>query len=599
MKASGVYFYLSDESVRPAGSASFVPCVVGISKKGSLTELNDVTARNLKDVLGYDLSYSPEMMGLGSLLEVCAHVKFLRINKDTLADNVYILTTDTTTSHTISDLEDPASLFTIEDLAFGVAHKDNGSWGNFYVRLNHRASKIPVSFATSQEFTLDINQTISTTEGFEEITDGGETPTTKYLYKGGALLDSDGNRLAVLISDTKSVGTSFDIYTLKDDQYFGTKIGEYTIATDPAEAGDVLELTGSTGYTNMTLSLFLASKKEYTLNYGSLLSSGDISIVDSYDFSLDSESEIFYKNVDFGDLLIGGSMALAAIPNALKDTWLSLTSGSNGTIPTSAASLNLQPLQKSGVNFLALNGISSLSVVNAVARKCDSLMITCFVDVPAFTSYVQANKWRSNVFSSAYVALGWVPDTDEDDNRNLVYIWPSINYLKIFAAMFESYGNVNNPPAGHTYGAITANKLLETDAADYANELKTNRINYQIVDNLGACIWEQRTTYGLESDLSYINTHCILRDLRGRLLDFMKNFNFRYTTASQLLVIDSGLKSIFDKFVTDGFIAKYEVNTPSFEEAQKMGREVDINMSCSVTQDGEVFNIRLTLQNYS
>lgn len=599
MKASGVYFYLTDESVRPSGSASFVPCVVGISKKGSLTELNDVTAANLKEVLGYDLSYSPEMLGFASLLEICAHVKFLRINKDTLADNVYILSTDTDTSHTVADLSDPASLFTIENLSFGVAHKDNGSWGNFYVRLNHRASKIPVSFAGTQEVTLDLNQTISQSEAFEEITDGEETPTTKYLYKGAALVDSDGNRLAVLISNTDTVGTEFAIYTLKDDQYYGTQIGTYTIATDPAEAGDVIELTGSTGYANMTLSIFLASKKEYTLDYGSLLSSGDISIINSYDFSLDSASEIYYKNVNFGDLLIGGSMALAAIPDALKNTWLSLTSGSNGTMPTSAAALNLQPLQKSGVNFLALNGISSLSIINAITKKCDQLLITCFVDEPAFTSYVQANKWRSNVFSSAYVAIAWVPDTDEDANGNPVYIWPSINYLKIYASMYESYGNVNYPPAGHTTGAITANKLLETDAADYADELKTNRINYQMVDNNGACIWEQRTTYGMESDLSYINTHCILRDLRERLVTFMKNFNFRYTTATQLLVIDSGLKSIFEKFETEGFIAQFEVNTPSFDEAQKMGREVDINMSCSVTQDGEVFNLRLTLQNYS
>jgi len=164
--------------------------------------------------------------------------------------------------------------------------------------------------------------------------------------------------------------------------------------------------------------------------------------------------------------------------------------------------------------------------------------------------------------------------------------------------MFANYGHINFPPAGNSYGSVMANSLLDSDFYLYGDELKTNRVNYLTDTSRGVCMWEYRTLYNQgESDLSYANTPFILRDLKGRLMSFMENFTFRYSTPMDLLNIQSGLDSILGYFVQNFFLVNYTLHVPSFEEAQAAGRELDIDISVAVINSADVITLRVTLQN--
>jgi hypothetical protein len=118
-----------------------------------------------------------------------------------------------------------------------------------------------------------------------------------------------------------------------------------------------------------------------------------------------------------------------------------------------------------------------------------------------------------------------------------------------------------------------------------------------MIGSKGPVMWEQRTTYGTDSDLSYASTVFILRDLRMRLVSFMENYNFRFTTPQDLVSIRSGLTSILSAFKRELFLVGYTLTVPSYKEAQAAGREQDIYISVSVISDSEVFTLRVTLEN--
>jgi hypothetical protein len=79
----------------------------------------------------------------------------------------------------------------------------------------------------------------------------------------------------------------------------------------------------------------------------------------------------------------------------------------------------------------------------------------------------------------------------------------------------------------------------------------------------------------------------------------MENYNFHYTTAQQLLTIESNLKDVLDSFKSNGWFSRTQLHVPSFAEAQKMGRNTKISIGVAVTQDGQVYEIDVVLENYS
>jgi hypothetical protein len=131
----------------------------------------------------------------------------------------------------------------------------------------------------------------------------------------------------------------------------------------------------------------------------------------------------------------------------------------------------------------------------------------------------------------------------------------------------------------------------------YQNELKTNRINWQRANSLGTMMWEQRTNYALNTDLSYIAPIFIIDDLSDQIVTFERQFNFRYMTRSDLITQSSGLTNIFDGFVTKGFVFAYEIKMPTYEEAQRAGRTLRIPMKVQISKDAEVIELELEITN--
>lgn len=319
-------------------------------------------------------------------------------------------------------------------------------------------------------------------------------------------------------------------------------------------------------------------------------------VQNTYDFSTDTSSDIYWENVDFGDiqLFINGS-----IPSTMESirSYFILEGGSNGDNSLIAASIDVSPLDTCGDNICLMNGITNYKIANRIASKCQSSKIHCFVDAPAYTSYIDLETWAKKITNGEYIAIGAKPDQSEDEDGNTIYVYPSVNYGLIFTSMYSNFSSLCYPPAGPTYGLISADDLLETDYEMYKNELKTNRINYQTTNSLGSMMWEQRTTYSLNTDLSYIAPVFIIDALSEQIVDFERQFNFRYMTKSDLLNQDSGLRAIFDSFVTKNFVYDYKINMPTYEEAQAAGRTLTIPMKVQVMKDSEVIELELEITN--
>lgn len=320
-------------------------------------------------------------------------------------------------------------------------------------------------------------------------------------------------------------------------------------------------------------------------------------ILNNYSISTDPESDIYWQNVEFEEIDL---FIKASIPSNWQTVrlYFTLDNGSNGDLNIVAADIDTTILDTCGWNMIAMNGITSYKVVNKLAPKAEKYFIHIFADAPAYASYVDLENWKKNIYSSEYIHLGCRPDKVEiDDQGRYAYMYPSVNYIAIYSRMLEEHGNFNYPPAGFTYGTISVEELMECDYELYGNEMKTNRLNWQRQKSQGTVMWEQRTTYALNSDLSYIAPVFILDSLRQQLFDYEELFTFRYMSPIDLMNQESGIRNILDSFVTQGFLFNYDLHVPSYEEAQKAGRTLNIDIGIYITKDSEVININITLKN--
>lgn len=313
-------------------------------------------------------------------------------------------------------------------------------------------------------------------------------------------------------------------------------------------------------------------------------------------FSFNTESEIYIDNVDFGDVQVFAPEEFASDWETIRE-YFTLEGGTNGEKLISSVDIDTSVIDDVNANVLFMNGITDYRIVNRLATKCHSRKIHLFADAPAYSSYIDLYDWSKKIYQSEYVAIGARPDQEVDNKDKTIYVYPSVNYARILANMLNTYGNLCYPPAGASYGSIVAKDLIKCDYATFADEMKTNRINWQLTDSSGSMMWEQRTTYGLNTDLSYIAPVFIVDDLSDRLIAFERMFNFRYITRTDLLNQDSGIKSILEDFVTRGFITRYELYVPSYEEAQAAGRTLTIQIKVAIAKDSEVINIELELIN--
>ena len=316
-----------------------------------------------------------------------------------------------------------------------------------------------------------------------------------------------------------------------------------------------------------------------------------------YDISTDPNSDIYWQKVEFEEIDLFIKAAIQSNWQTVR-SYFTLENGSNGDQSIIATEIDTSILDTCGWNMIAMNGITSFRVANRIASKASKYFIHTFVDAPAYSSYIDLENWVKSVVNSEYVHIGCRPDKIElDDQGRYAYMYPSVNYIAIYSRMLNNYGNFNYPPAGFTYGTVSVEDLIECDYELYGNEMKTNRLNWQRQKSQGTVMWEQRTTYALNSDLSYIAPVFIVDDLRQRLFDFEELFTFRYMSPIDLMNQESGIRSILDEFVTNGFLYTYDLHVPSYAEAQKAGRTLNIEIGIYIAKDSEVININITLNN--
>jgi len=511
-KKSGVYYYLTDNSIRAGGASTFGGLVLMCTARvpGTLTS---VSASDYKNKLGYDVDGNNSYAGLDMMLATVAKLEVLPMNVGAKV---------------------------------GYCTWDQNGVRNSGVSMQY--------------------------DSVDEIIEG--------------------------ISSSSGVGDGYLWVAHKDPGYWGDRYVGFKVED--------------------------ASNKEYSLWYYSK-SNGKYTLLSTYYFSMDSKASDYFINVDFGDLSMGwkgGSVKEAALTAIKINSGVSFVDanlyplglGSFGSYDLNLSDSDLRgrlaAIDKSAANVVVLNGLTeSVASIQTIVSYCANQDRTVLIDAPIITTddktVLSANgviDWVSNnnllMEGGQYAEIASVPDQTTSSSGKKILISPTANLFKIYANMYAAYGHVNYPPAGITYGSITASHLMDSDFYLYGDELKTGRVNYFTRTSSGVCLWEQRTLYPLgNSDLSYANTPFILRDLKSRLIDFMSQFTFRYSTPIDLLTIRSGLSSILDSFVQNMFLVNYTLYVPTYQEAQASGHELNISIGVSVINDAEVINLMVGLQN--
>lgn len=646
-KASGTYLTLTDNSIVSNGSVSLNILVPMLTTKGKLG-LNTVTATDFKKLVGYDITYNSNYIGLQNILETVSSIKVWRLNQNAKLANAYFDGTGALVSKPNCEKFEEITSVAANKLA--VANLDVGNPDVKKVKFTPgytvtNVSNNNPSQVNPQAFIL---HDVSPTEKEElagnniSVYTAVPVPTNPDLWNPvqNGWYEESGDWYKKTVDTTYDVSKTYyersekpieiysgcKFYNSSDESMIGVICDDYKgekkiyrvadgiidYDVENSETGvweEHARGTASWNPSNNDLTVTLQSRLSTDTFYAIRIIPTDIlnwkmevadqgdKITGEVEFSFDSESDSYWKNIDFStfdvQVYFNGNV-LSSLPDA-RD-YFELQNGTNGDETVNPFDIDTSLLDTARCNIILMNGITDYKVVNRLGAKCDKLKIHLFADCPAYAHYVDAEAWKKKILNSKYIAIGSVPDNVEvNEDGKTAYIYPSVNYGYILANMYNTYGNLNYPPAGYTYGTINASDLIETDFELYADELKTNRINWQRAQNEGTSMWEQRTTYSLNSDLSYIAPVFIVDDLCDRIVSFERNYNFRYMTPTDLLNQESGLTSILEDFETRGFIYEWSLKVPSYKEAQKAGRRLVIGIEISVTKDSEVIEIGVVL----
>lgn len=591
-KASGVYLKITDNTFNVNGTVEDVKIIVPmLTTKGKLG-LNDVSADTMESVIGYDLSYNSNYEGLKELLEMVNSVSVWRLNQNATLANAYF-PTKSSEKQSVVGATDYREVTEIEinsaTPVLAVANKEVGNWMNKNVKFTPN----PILFTVQNKNPngVDDSQLIS----FDDISSTEKFAIGDYQAEGGVLVYDSSNSylVGVLIEDTTN--NEIKAYKVVDGEVSQSPIGT-AVFTDTKLDINLTAPFSKDSYWNFRT--IPSTIKEWTISIANK-ENEKFTLVKTVDFSLDSESDIYIDNIDFGEIVV--SIPSKTIPSDWETirSYFSLDNGSNGDSSITAIDVDVSVLNNCGKNILLTNGITDYRFVNRIATPCKNNKIHAFVDVPSYASYIDAKVWRDKISGNEYIAFAARPDKRYDSNDKEFYVYPSITYGKIYANMVQYFGTICLPPAGYTTGSFTANELIDCDYESHANELKTNRINWQrVIDGTGV-MWEQRTAYPTtqDSDLSYINCVFIVDYLSERIVNFERHYNFRIMTRTDILNQQSGLTDILDWFVNKNFVYSYKINMPTYDEAQKAGRTLTIPISVRLTKDSEVIDIELILTN--
>ena len=591
-KASGVYLTLTDNSITTSGTTELKGLVPMLLTKGKIG-LNVVTANNFESIVGYDLDYNPNYYGLKQMLEYVSYLTVWRVNQEAKLANAYFLTkTDKASLEGIESFDSVASLKPIIAFANGYVG-DSGTTAIKVAPIQTSLSVENEGGSESTPFVVTLPETFNNT--LTKVIDNINYYAGMYIYNA-----SDNDMIGIISKADNKIYRVVDSEVLTDEA-----VGTYTAPTSTTSG--TLTFTGSlSSESYYTLKYVPLSTNDWTIYVG-IKTGTTYTATNTITISFDQDSDYYVGTIPADGLTLdyaedyGIQVYLKQkIPSdmTILYDWFTLENGSNGLSQIKYTDIDVSVMEESKCNLIFMNGLGAdyekqgYRIVNRIAAQCDRLKMHLFCDAPAKKHYVEVyNNWASKILNSRYVTIGGRPDKYDDSS----FIYPSVNYCYIFANMIKNYGNLNYPPAGYTYGTIVANDLIDCDYEIYANEMKTNRINWQRTQNEGSSMWEQRTTYSLNSDLSYIAPNFIIDELCDQLVAFERNFNFRYMTSSDLINQESGLTGILENYESDGFIYDWTLDMPTFEEAQAAGRTLTIPIAVSITKDSEVININVTL----
>ena len=584
-KASGVYLKITNNSFQSSGFSDVQLIIPMLTKRGKIG-LNEVNGSNYKDILGYDTSYNPNYVGLGRILENVAHAKVWRINHGAHVANVS-MAADANAWNSTANVVDPDTLKT--EKAIVIANSGPGDWGTVKVAIKPKVSNLalPAKSPTEIQESLPVIINTAVTESLNGTT----------ILSALKFYDSTNTKVVGIV---KSASSNYTIHPILEDGSIssssnGTVVisgGKTNINISPNNIFPLEENTLNARYYPTTVTELVLEKN-------------DNGVVTEKQFSLDSASEIFWKKVDFGDTYVYfnlNSIEYTATKYKNLLTESTLNNGTDGTSESAMTSgqIDLSVLNNCGCNILLTNGTfgsDKFSIVNRMAVGCEKNKIHMFIDAPDFEKFADLQIWEANITRSKYVSICARPDIVYDENGLETRVFPSTKYAEIFANMSESTQSLNYPPAGPTYGRATVEKLMDCDYELYKDQLKTSRINYLTKNSLGTMMWEQRTTYGMDTDFSYIAPVFIIDELAAKIVDYERNFNFRYMNEVDLAVQKSGLIQILNSYVDRGFLYSYSLKVPSEREAQESGRTLNIKIKVQVAKDSEVINIDLEVTN--
>jgi hypothetical protein len=417
-------------------------------------------------------------------------------------------------------------------------------------------------------------------------------------YSSGTVALPGGTGATVAITAVGGVITAASIVT------GGSGYSAGTTAALPGGTGGTLSITVTSSalvtFTTqpvgalLTFTFIPSSVSVYALSVYSR-ASGSWVLLESQSYSLDPASSIYLPLLTWQNVVVQSFGAFSgSITFGSAQTPLTLANYSDGTqmlstdVPT-----NL--LASRSETFVVSNGLD-ISYQNLFLQYADAnqkFRVLC--DSPAWSTYDATASWRLGLFATNRGALYAVPDFVQTAVGSLK-IWPSIKVMLAYASMYTKTGTLKYPVAGYVYGATTATSLLATDYAAHPADLKNSRINYIKIGSQGPVIWEERSLYGGESDLSYNYVTFILDDLSSTISSYMSNFVFRIISAYDLIRIQAGLDNILNAQKAAGFLWSAKASVPSFSQIQASGvRQATIPVTVQVAQDGEEWTINVVV----
>lgn len=636
-KGSGVYSTITDAS---ATSASVGQAVTSIwpmlTKKGS--QFTTVTLDDYEEKIGYDLAYNPGYLGLKAALQVVASLTVMRLNKNAKVSNILLFQSGRYAS--LSDLADPTQIASatllLSDGPFTatttvtraqaaailagslkiylsgalVAHDDGAgaivadnssgitgtvvyTGGTSSFTLNYTGSKtLTASYTPNEVVALAIPaasagnwgppsvslspavKSVSVASGATVAVGEAVTASTLKVYSNNALVAHDNAGTLVADNSSGVAGT------------VNAATGVITFSTQPS--------------TNLlTVTFVRASNTQYDLTVYEPSGISSYSTLESRTFSTVLADSNYIGKLPWQTItpvIVSGISSVTTFGSSASP--LPLLNGSDGTL-IPAVEINTGLLDARSETFVVMNGLTSSAYPNAFLTYAESKnRFRVLADAPAFTTYDAIAAWRvANLVATARGALYAVPDYVSTDIGTLP-IWPSVKVLLAYANMYTKTGTLSYPVAGYLYGATSATSLLPTDFALHKAELKQNRINYITVGSKGPVIWEERTLYALESDLSYAYVPFILDDVTAQLASFMQNYTFKLIGPDDLQNIQTGLDAVVTKKLSEGFLWSGKVEVPSFETVKETGiRQATIPVTVQVAQDGEEWTINVVVTN--